>query len=270
MNERWENEAKFYKDLLITSCEEVHFGVGIPGNNDLRLIKAADLGQSALDLGCGSGENLLALSRLGYAVTGIEPSARQLEYAANLLNAHGVDATLLEISAERAGEISASFDLALSVGALHFCKDIAKVLQSVSKILKPGGTLVLSMPHPIDMLSDFEVTNGVLVSHMSSYFPSGQEIQGSRYWAKFGGNQPTGFKFNEYVYTISGLVKALIEAGFRIRALHEPECLHRAEYPCLFKKPDATFLTLYCTNIPQYIILVADLELGENDPGERT
>jgi SAM-dependent methyltransferase len=264
----WEREADIYMDLLTTSPEEVHFGVGVPGNNELQLIECAKPGQSVLDVGCGSGENLLALARLGYSVTGVDPSRRQLGHASTLFREHGVHATLLELAAERVAELVEQFDVVVSVGALHFCSDIAGVIQGISQVIKPGGTFVLSMPHPIDMLSDYEVAADRIDVRMNSYFPSGQRIRGSRYWAKFGGKEPTGYHFDEYVYTISGLIEALSGAGFRLRSLLEPECRHEPWYPCLFKDPDPIFLTRYCASVPQYLILVAELDLGASSTGD--
>lgn len=260
MNEPWESEADLYRDLLTTSCEEVHFGVGIPGNRELRLVEPAELGQRALDLGCGSGENLVALTRLGYQVTGVEPSGRQLRYAQKLLVENDAGATLLELSAERVDEVENYFDIILSVGTLHFCPDISRVFQSIAERLNPAGRFIVSMPHPLDMLSEYSKGDDGLIVRVGSYFPSGQRLRGARYWRKFGGSKATGYEFDEYVYTIGGLATALLDGGFRIRKLLEPECTHNPAYPCLFRSPDAVFEKEYSRSVPQYLIIVADRE----------
>lgn len=72
----WDDIAPRFAAELVTSIFEIHFGVGIPGNDTLQLVPSKP-GGTAIDLGCGAGENLIALSKLGYEVTGIEGCVRQ-------------------------------------------------------------------------------------------------------------------------------------------------------------------------------------------------
>ena len=69
MNKVWNVIADAYGAELETRVDEVHFGVGIPGNAELNIIPLVTNGL-AIDLGCGSGENLVALGGLGYETLG--------------------------------------------------------------------------------------------------------------------------------------------------------------------------------------------------------
>lgn len=253
---QWESEADYYSRLLITSTSDIHFGVGIPGNRQLALIPRCTAVGTALDVGCGSGENALALSCLGYSVVGIDMSERQIALA-NKLKADSSDAPIfMTLSAERVSEVEGKFDIIISVGVMHFCANLRSVIGSIAEKLVNGGRFILSLPHPIDMVSDYkEIACDVEVT-MGSYFPSGQSIRGSRYWSKFGGSDDSHYVFTEYVYTISDVISMFVGCGLTLEAFYEPVCDHKAEYPCRFRVATEHFLNFYSARVPQYAIFV--------------
>jgi SAM-dependent methyltransferase len=258
----WNLRADDYSRLLKTSTNDLHFGVGIPGNAKLNLIPQPASEAYALDLGCGSGENLIALSALGYHVVGIDGSDRQVQLAAAQLASASIDGTVHKLSYQEAivnlpKRYSEYFDLILSVGALHFSSQLSDVITMASLLCKAGGTLIISMPHPVDMITDYEVLAGKVMIKFNSYFPEGAQIEGARYWRKFGGKHRVEEDFKEYVYTMSSLISAVIDAGFDIARVLEPPCDHLPEYPCLFADPDPIFLTEFCARVPQYLMVVA-------------
>jgi 2-polyprenyl-3-methyl-5-hydroxy-6-metoxy-1,4-benzoquinol methylase len=132
----WGDEAVIYRNLLITDNNDIHFGVGIPGNKRLGLVPRAPKEGQALDVGCGSGENLIALSRLGYACTGVDPSGQQVEYARESLNMSGIPGQVMRLGAEELDLLEGSFDLILTVGVLHFCRDLERIISLMAAKLK--------------------------------------------------------------------------------------------------------------------------------------
>lgn len=100
-------------------------------------------GETALDVGCGTGNYSLALARRGLTVTGVDVSTDML--AAAERKARGLesvkfmraDATALPFAPE-------SFDLVLSVTAFEFVKDPARAVSECWRVLRPGGRLVVA------------------------------------------------------------------------------------------------------------------------------
>lgn len=259
-NQEWNSEADEYMKLLTTDTADIHFGVGIPGNKELGIIPhSKNKFGRALDVGCGSGENSIALAALGYSVVGIDASERQIILAESLAdNIKEINKPFFfTLPAERVEDIEGSFDIIMSVGVMHFCSDLKSVIRNVASKLSLGGKFILSLPHPIDMLSNYKELEKNVEITFGSYFPSGQLLQGSRYWAKFGGAEPSGYSFNEYVYTISDVINALIAEGLKLDAFMEPICDHKESYPCLFRNPSKHFILYHSARVPQYAIFIA-------------
>ena len=256
-NKEWEKEADLYSQLLITQTSDVHFGVGIPGNQDLGLISSCSDRRRALDIGCGSGENAIALSSLGYDVLGVDASARQIQLATNRASQLANAPSFEVCPAESIRFLQGAFSLIISVGVLHFCSNLSGIMRIIQSKLESQGQLILSLPHPVDMISDYLELDADIDVRLSSYYPSGQLIRGSRYWRKFGGAKFTGYEFNEYVYTISDIINMTVDTGLRIDAFLEPICDHQDHYPCRFRAPSEHFVRYYSARVPQYAILIA-------------
>ncbi|MGA3187692.1 MAG: methyltransferase domain-containing protein [Bryobacteraceae bacterium] len=95
-------------------------------------------GQTALDLGCGTGEDALHLMQAGLRVHAIDASPEMVRIA----RARGVDAEILPI--ENCGSINASFDAVLSnFGALNCVEDLQPLRQPLSRLVRPGGYLAI-------------------------------------------------------------------------------------------------------------------------------
>lgn len=258
-NTPWKAEADIYQRLLITEVTDVHFGVGLPGNKELGVIPQGDGTSKALDVGCGSGENVVALSYLGYDVVGIDSSERQIELAKRLCDSSDIKhiPELYVLSAENVGKIAGEYDVIISMGVLHFCSDLSLVIHEIAQKTKTNGKFILSLPHPIDMIADYKEHESGVEIQIGSYYPSGQLLRGARYWEKFGGSVPSGYIFNEYVYTVSDVINMLIKEGFKIDAFYEPICDHKNSYPCRFSQPSYSFVNHYSKRMPQYAIYVA-------------
>lgn len=107
-----------------------------------RCIETFPEGSSVLDIGCGPGLDARILGALGYRVTGVDASAGMVAEARGA----GVDAHLLP--AERVGELSGTFDGALSnFGALN-CVDLDRTLAGLHGRLRPGAALVAVVMGP--------------------------------------------------------------------------------------------------------------------------
>lgn len=99
-----------------------------------------------LDIGCGSGAAVRAIASnltTGH-VTGIDPTPKMLEIAAQLTvkDSHCQRVTFLLAGAEKIPVESESCDLVIAVNTLHHWVNVNKGLNEVLRILKPSGRFV--------------------------------------------------------------------------------------------------------------------------------
>src|SRR5207344_3048506 len=129
--------------------ESIQFGTDLPSEADLRL--CGDLkGRRVLDLGCGAGENAVAMARQGAHVIAIDVSTAQLALGRRLAEAsevrvewhHGDAADLAFLRAD-------SIDLALAAGMVHEIEDLDRLFRQVQRVLRPGAAFVFSHDHPM-------------------------------------------------------------------------------------------------------------------------
>ena len=114
-----------------------------------RAIAALDIenGENVLDIGCGHGRSLPALSDLtpDGLVVGVDPSELMVKIAANrtkeMIEACRADVALAPV--EDLPFVSESFDKALCVHVLYFWRDLHPALAEIARVLKPGGRLAL-------------------------------------------------------------------------------------------------------------------------------
>ena len=102
-------------------------------------------GKRVLDVGCGGGILSESMSLKGAQVTGIDLGVKALKVAQlhSLESGVQVDYRLVSVEA-LASEIPASFDIVTCMEMLEHVPDPAAIVESCSKLLKPGGTVFFS------------------------------------------------------------------------------------------------------------------------------
>lgn len=103
------------------------------------------VGKTVLDLGCGSGENLVPLASRGARVIGIDISQDLIALSRRRLSAYAVDASLRVGSAYATGLPAGSVDVVFSMALLHHL-DLPSVRAEVDRILCPGGLFIIREP----------------------------------------------------------------------------------------------------------------------------
>jgi SAM-dependent methyltransferase len=99
-----------------------------------------------LDAGMGGGRLCVELDRRGWTVTGIDISPRMVELARARLSS--ARERLLEGSIERLPFADAVFDAAVATGVLEYVDhDLPGALAELARVLRPGGTAVISFPN---------------------------------------------------------------------------------------------------------------------------
>jgi len=97
-----------------------------------------------LDLGCGAGPVLKKLSRYNYSLIGVDYSYDMLEHARNNLGELCKDIPLISSDCEHTPFTDNSFDCVICLGVISYAESIDGALKEIYRILKPGGTLILS------------------------------------------------------------------------------------------------------------------------------
>jgi SAM-dependent methyltransferase len=99
-----------------------------------------------LDLGCGTGENLVPMVKRGAHVIGMDISCELVELAGQRLQSYGISsAKLLVGSAYETGLPDGSLDVVFSSALLHHL-DLPKARAEIYRILRPGGLFILREP----------------------------------------------------------------------------------------------------------------------------
>ena len=102
-------------------------------------------GHRALDAACGTGRHARFLAEKGCQVTGVDQSAAMLEVA----RTNVPDATFDEGDLASLPYPDASFDIITVSLALCHLTDPTPAIVELGRVLAPGGSLVISDPHPM-------------------------------------------------------------------------------------------------------------------------
>ena len=110
----------------------------------LKNLIPVDSGKHAIDIGTGRGQFAVYLARLGFSVTGIDLSENMISQASENAkkNALAIDFKIQD--AEDLQFNDNTFDVVVSRNLLWTLPDPYKAVKEWRRILKPGGTLVIS------------------------------------------------------------------------------------------------------------------------------
>lgn len=97
----------------------------------------------AIDLGCGTGTNVITLAQAGWQVTGMDFASRAIAIGRRKLRAANVQAKLRVGDVTHLPNIDGPFDLALDMGCFHGVDDRAAYLAELTRLLAPGGFWLL-------------------------------------------------------------------------------------------------------------------------------
>jgi 2-polyprenyl-3-methyl-5-hydroxy-6-metoxy-1,4-benzoquinol methylase len=141
---RWKFRWRYWRrrtpwDTQVTPPEVMEFIARTPPGN-------------ALDLGCGTGTNAIALARHGWRVTGVDfiPEAIFAARAKAARSGFAIDFRVASVT-DLSG-LSGPFDYALDIGCLHVLKaeDRKRYAANLSRLLRPQAWYMLYawLPRP--------------------------------------------------------------------------------------------------------------------------
>ncbi len=110
--------------------------------------------ETVLELGCGWGEWLLRLAKLGHRVTGVDISQGSLDLLNTLSDKNQLSANIDLIKGDVQEDLSGKlyqrqFDLVFGYNLLHHVLDIEKTVSNMVNLTKPGGRVVIYEPNPL-------------------------------------------------------------------------------------------------------------------------
>jgi SAM-dependent methyltransferase len=103
-------------------------------------------GQTVLDVGCGDGHFVRMLRGVAAAAVGLETNPEAVQRA----RAEGLDVRLAGLD-EFAAENAGAFDVVCSFHVLEHLPDVRGFVLAMLRCLKPGGSLVVSVPNRLRM-----------------------------------------------------------------------------------------------------------------------
>jgi SAM-dependent methyltransferase len=171
-------------------------------------------GARVLEVGCGAAAATRWLKRQGADVVGIDLSAGMLRHALAAAEASGEHPELVLADACALPFAAGVFDIACTAfGAVPFVADSARLMREVYRVLRPGGRWVFSVTHPMRWIFlDDPGEQGLVAVH--SYFDRRPYVEYDD------DGRPT---YVEQHRTLGDRIRELVDAGFRLTDLVEPE-----------------------------------------------
>jgi len=99
----------------------------------------------ALDLGCGSGTNVITLAKHGWKATGVDFAYRAITVAKRKIRQENVEVQLITGDVTDLTMLRNPFDFILDIGCYHLLENenIQKYVNNILRLMKPGGTYLL-------------------------------------------------------------------------------------------------------------------------------
>jgi ubiquinone/menaquinone biosynthesis C-methylase UbiE len=212
IRQAWNSTTREYQKRHKIPTEFAHYGPRCPNENDLRLLGSVK-GKKILEIGCGGGQNSIAFAKQGAAVTGLDLSDEQIEFAKELAEKESVRVRFIRGDMQNMKEIEDdSYDIVFTAISLIWT-DIGKTIPEVYRVLKGGGLFVFSDIHPF-----FNIFSETSLDLERSYFETGYHE-----WTETSKETGTETRFGNYFYTMSDYINTLIENGFHLEKVLEPE-----------------------------------------------
>lgn len=210
--EDWDRAALRYQAEFDPPTDVVHYGPALPPDTELRLVPHGLNGRRVLELGCGAGQAAAAFTALGARTIAVDASPEMLALAHGVAERAGakVDFRLGDLC-ELAFVPAESVELVFCAATLDYVEDLDRVVRSVHRVLRPGGTFLFTLEHPFSQCVEADGPHDDRPSVVRSYADAGP-VKAERY----------GETFLVYPRTVAEVVALLSRGRFRLDAMAEP------------------------------------------------
>jgi ubiquinone/menaquinone biosynthesis C-methylase UbiE len=120
-------------------------------------------GLKMADIGCGTGYHLKRYQERGFQITGVDGSEEMLKQA-RLANPN---IEFIQTDVDNIPLPSATYDFALCIEVLRYLPDILPSLKEIKRILKPGGTALVTAA-PLFQSTLYPIVNRVVLMKKKS------------------------------------------------------------------------------------------------------
>lgn len=207
----WENAAKAWLSTVEENIARNH--ILIPKTMEI----LGDVSEkNVLDLGCGEGGYSRLLAKKGAKVIGVDAS-NTLISAAKELSMNMDIAYYVKSACDLKGIEDNTFDIVISAMCLMAIEDFENALTEIYRVLKPGGTVVISILHPCfsgqntGWIYDNELSEFIVDSyHDECSYQEGLSKQLDK---------PVSF----WHRTLSNTINPMLCLGFKLSGLYEPK-----------------------------------------------
>lgn len=131
----WQSDSPLY----LIQCSVNPARVGYLEKILFHELKIKSQGKAALEVGCGGGILSEEIARMGFNITGIDPSHHSLQIAAEHAQASGLRIDYEQATGEALPYRDNSFDFVFCFDVLEHVRDAPKVISEISRVLKVGG-----------------------------------------------------------------------------------------------------------------------------------
>jgi cyclopropane fatty-acyl-phospholipid synthase-like methyltransferase len=124
---------------------EPPWDIGRPQPAFVKLAEARKLREQTLDVGCGTGEQVILAARYGAEATGVDIAELAIERARAKASQRGIEATFEVWDVLHLDRLGRQFDVVTDSGVFHVFSDEERPLfvDSVRSALRPGGMYYL-------------------------------------------------------------------------------------------------------------------------------
>ncbi|MGH3727705.1 MAG: class I SAM-dependent methyltransferase [Micromonosporaceae bacterium] len=210
----WDTDADAYQAEHGSFLGDVDFVWCPEGLREVDAHLLGDVtGRRVLEVGCGAASCSRWLVRKGAHSVGLDLSVGMLQHARKASERAGVEVPLVLADAEVLPFRDGSFDLACSAfGAVPFVADSARLMREVARVLRPGGSWIFAVTHPMRWIFlDDPGDPGLVAVH--SYFDRRPYVETDA------DGTPS---YVEHHRTLGDRVRELVAAGFVVRDIVEP------------------------------------------------
>ena len=208
----WNAITAAYQARHRLPTDRLIYGVRCPSEDELGLLGDVR-GRRVLVLGCGGGEDAIALTHRGAQVVGIDLSDERIRFARELAQKEGLVVPFVQGNIEELPDVDTeSQEIVVSSHALNYVEHADRCFAEAFRVLKPGGFFVFSVQHPMDAC----LGDGPPYALEKGYW----EVQHDWEWEFM----EAGLKerFRSWYRTAADWFALLQEAGFQVERLLEP------------------------------------------------